>query len=252
MSADRFPAGHAIGNILSGYDNPRTGQPVWRNSYYENTFEHRMWRPFAGGKRRGAKRRIGALLKSVRATELRTRRERQASHRGTRNGFLGPVAIAVLESLYNDFLDYATGRLDPAIATIAAKVGHSYSAVHRALVVLRNKGFIQWIRRSRPLDCKGEARPQVEQITSAYVLLIPPEFDRLIAHKLGEGPIPADEHWRRDERKREWEAMLAGMSASAFHRDHWQGDRLAGEALARIARMLDERESSSAGETRGV
>lgn len=40
--------------------------------------------------------------------------------------------------------------------------------------------------------------------------------------------------------------MLAGLSAVDLIKDTWNGDQLAGETLARIARLLDERESSRA------
>ena len=244
-----------FGEIVAGIQPPkhrRTGQPVWRNSYYEGQVEDRLWRPFAGGNRRGARRRIGAILKSARAMERRTRRERQQAHPGTRNGLLGQIGLDVLEVLYTQFLDFRTGRLEPAVATIAAAVGHSYAATHAALRRLRAAGFLHWIRRSRPLDRKEEAGPQVEQISNAYVLLLPAAMEKMVAHLLGKAPTPDDERWRREQHKQDFADMLATLSASDFHRDMWNGDQLAGESLARIARMLDERESSRAGETGGI
>ena len=69
-----------IGKLVANLKAPkmrRSGEPVWRNSYYEGQIEGRIWRPFAGGKVRGAKRRIGAVLKSARELERRTRRQRK-------------------------------------------------------------------------------------------------------------------------------------------------------------------------------
>lgn len=58
--------------------------------------------------------------------------------------------------------------------------------------------------------------------------------------------MPDDARWHRDQQKQEWSDMLAGLSAVDLIKDTWTGDQLAGETLARIARLLDERESSRA------
>ena len=224
----------------------RSGQPVWRNTYNQGQLEHRLWRPIADGTKRGARRRIGAILKSAKELERRTRVERQRSHPGTRNGVLGQIGLDVLEVLYTRFVDFKTGTLEPAIATIAEAVGHSYSAVHAALRRLRTAGFLHWIRRCRPTDRKSEAGPQVEQITNAYALLLPKSIEGLVKHLLGKAPIPDDARWRKEQQEEEWRTMVAGLSAQELVRDTWTGDQLAGETLARIARLIDqERESST-------
>ncbi|WDF71333.1 hypothetical protein [Novosphingobium sp. KACC 22771] len=167
----------ALGAALSARESangtsPRSGQPVWRNSYYEGQLEDRIWRPIGIGRqrgtRKGASRLAGAVLKAARALDLRTRKERKGKTPGVRNGVLGEIGIAVLETLYG-LVDYATGRLEPAINTIAERTGYSYSAVHNALARLRDRGFLKWIRRSRKTENKGEAGPQVVQIPNAYV-----------------------------------------------------------------------------------
>lgn len=223
----------------------RSGQPVWRNSYTEGQIESRLWRPIADGTKRGAKRQIGAVLKAARELERRTRRERQRQHPGCRNGVLGQIGLDVLEALYG-FVDFATGTLEPAVATIAETVGHSYAAVHAALRRLRSAGFLHWIRRSRPTENKGVAGPQVEQITNAYALLIPKKFEALIQRLLGRSPTPDDVQWATTQRQAEWQAMLDSLSAQELVTETWCGDQLAGETLARIGRLLDERESSRA------
>lgn len=225
----------------------RSGQPVWRNSYTEGQIEKRLWRPIADGSRRGARRRIGAILKSARELERRTRRERQRTHPGTRNGVLGQVGLDVLEVLYTRFVDFKTGALEPAISTIADAVGHSYGAVHNALRRLRTAGFLHWVRRSRPTDRKGVAGPQVEQITNAYALLIPKAIEGLIKHLLGKAPVPDDARWRKEQQAAEWQGMLDGLSATDLIKETWQGDRLAGETLANIARLIDQQRESSRG-----
>lgn len=247
----------SLGEILGGLPAAkarRTGQPVWRNSYYVGTIEDRIWRPFMGGKKRGARRRIGAILKAARALELRTRRERQAQTPGTRNGVLGEVGLAILEVMYQRYLDYKTGRLDPAITTIAAAIGYSYDAVCRGLRRLRQAGFLHWIRRSEPIaEAEGCAGPQVKQASNAYALLLPAPLERAVAQLMGKAPPPDDADWRREQEAKDWEATIAAMSAAEFHAATWSGDELAGETLARIAALLDQkRESSSKVETGGI
>lgn len=245
----------SIGDVLSGRDYTKarhSGQPVWRNSYYEGTFEDRIWRPFMDGNVRGAKRRIGAIMKSVREYERKSRRTRQRLHPGVRNGVIGQIGLDVLEVLYSRFLDYRTGRLEPAIATIAEAIGHSYGAVHKALRRLREAGFLHWVRRSRPTDNAGIAGPQVEQVPNAYVLMLPEPIEKMVRHLVGRPPAPQDEAWRREQAKKEWQDMLDGLGAEERLRATWNGDALLGETLARLAKSVDERESCSDGETGAV
>lgn len=242
----------AIGDVLAGRqrnaDQRRTGQPVWRNSYSEGQIEDRVWRPIGGGKTRRARRIRGAVMKSARMLERRTKRERQGQTPGTRRGFLGETGIAVLEALW-EIVNFATGRLEPAIATLAERTGYSYSAVHQALVTLRERGFLQWVRRSRPTDNQGEAGPQVEQITNAYALLIPGPTEAFLRRELAEAPLSGDEVERRRSQRAELKEMLDALPLSEFHEATWDGDRLAGETLKRIAHLVQERESSTTRET---
>lgn len=252
----------SFGQVVAGLKPEkafRSGQPVWRNSYYEGQLEDRIWRPIgvgrARGSKRGGRRYAAAVIRTAEALERRTRAERQKDKPGARNGVLGDIGVGVLKALY-DIVDFATGRLEPAIATIAEHTGYCYSAVHEALCRLRKHGFLQWIRRSRPTENKGEAGPQVEQIPNAYVLVLPKEFEELVRRLVDDSPVPDEERWRRDQARQEWQAMLDQLSATELHRDTWSGDRLAGETLARIAALLtardaQERESSRKRETGG-
>lgn len=252
MNAPTRSLGEILGNRAAA-PSRRTGQPVWRNSYYVGTIEDRIWRPFMGGHVRGAKRRIGAILKSARELERRTRRERQRDHAGARNGMIGHIGLAVLEVMYNRYLDFRTGRLDPAVSTIAEAVGHSYAAVHAALRRLRKAGFLHWVRRSEKVEDADGAGPQVKQVSNAYALLLPKPLERMVAQLLGKAPAPDDADWARQQHDRDWQAMLDSMSSAEFHAATWNGDELAGETLARIAALLDkERESSRCVETGGI
>lgn len=237
-------------------DSPRSGEPVWRNSYYVGQIEDRIWRPINGGSVRAGKRWTGALLKAAKAFELRTRAERRKEEPGARNGALGEVGIAVLEYLYSR-VDYATGRLDPAVRTIAEEIGRAYSAVHEAIVRLRKHGFLQWMRRSEPIENPEPGGPQVKQASNAYALLVPEAMKGWLSRLIGKPrAADCDEHRRRMERE-EFDRMLAGLSATEYARDFlWTGDRLLGETLRNIAAALDgrdklHRESSGNDETGG-
>jgi len=265
-------SGGAIGSLTTGIaaglmdiavrkerehgDSPRSGEKVWRNSYTEGQLEDRLWRPVGigkdRGKKRGARRLMGAMLKAAEKLELRTLRERQAKKPGVRNGVLGDIGLRVLKKLY-EIVDFRTGRLEPSIQHIADEIGKSYAAVHNALDRLRQRGFLSWIRRSRPTDNKGQFAPQVEQITNAYALRIPVELQDHIRDVLGDAPTPDCERWRREQADKDLEALIATISASKFHHDFWSGDKLTGQSFASIAAGLDrqERESSKCGETGG-
>lgn len=236
-------------------DSPRSGEPVWRNSYYVGQIEDRIWRPISFGNARAGKRWTGALLKAARQLEHESRRKRQEVEPGARNGALGDIGLRVLEYLYN-VVDYATGRLEPAIRTIAAETGYAYSAVHRALGRLRQHGFLAWMRRSKPVEDPQPGGPQVEQASNAYGLLVPAALKSRLARLFGKAPMPACEEDRRAIEAKEMERMLAGLSATERHAVTWSGDLLLGDTLKRLALAIDRREalegeSSTSDETGG-
>jgi len=237
-------------------DSPRTGAPVWRNSYYVGQIEDRIWKPINGGTRRGGKRWTAALLGAAKRYERKTRAERREIEPGARNGALGDVGLSVLEYLYAT-VDYATGQLDPALRTIADAIGHSYSAVHRALIRLRDHGFLNWMRRSEPVEDPGPGDPPAKQASNAYALLCPPKMTAWLARLLGNGPQPECEADRRKREREDFEAMLAGLSTEERFAATWNGSALLGPTLRALAAGVDERErqgreSSRTDETGGI
>ena len=74
--------------------------------------------------------------------------ECQTRQKGKQDGALGRNGLLVLHALIFEFLDYATGRFDPAIETIAQKAGISISSVKRGLAKLKLSGVLNWIRRA--------------------------------------------------------------------------------------------------------
>lgn len=237
-------------------DSPRTGEPVWRNSYTVGQIEDRIWKPINDGSRRGGKRWTAALLKAAKQFEIRTRAARRETEPGCRNGDLGDVGIEVLEFLYST-VDYASGRLDPALRTIADAIGRAYSAVHEAMKRLRKAGFLHWIRRSKPVEDPEPGGPKVEQASNAYALLCPEALRPWLQRLLGKPSAPECDADRRRRERDEFEAMLAGLSAQDRLATTWTGDSLLGETLRRLAKAVDartmqERESSTTDETGGI
>jgi len=243
--------------LLERGDSPRSGEKVWRNSYTEGTVEDRVWKPIHDGTTRGGKRWAGALLKAARDLEYRTRRARREKEPGARNGALGEIGLEVFGFML-ETVDFATGRLEPAIATIAEAIGRSYSAVHEALCRLRTQGFLHWMPRSRPIVDPQPDGPQVEQISNAYALLVPTEMKSWLALLLRKwkARTPDCEDDRRKHEREAYEAMLGTLSTEELHRTTWNGDRLLGETLRSLAASLDkrdvlDRESGRHGETGG-
>lgn len=77
------------------------------------------------------------------------------------------VDLTVLEAVLQT-LDFATGRLFPAIDTIASRAGCHRNSVIAALRRLRDHGLISWVRRTIKTANEGEFAPQREQTSNAY------------------------------------------------------------------------------------
>jgi hypothetical protein len=98
--------------------------------------------------------------------------ERQTRQPGKQDGALGRNGILVLHALIFDFLNYATGRLDPAIESIAYKACISVTSAKRGLVNLKRAGVLNWVRRAAETrDAQG--RFCLEQDTNAYGIIPP-------------------------------------------------------------------------------
>ncbi len=204
---------------------PHSGRTVRRQSRRRGTCEAGFWTAFDP-------RTSGRLM---RAAELY---DRAGKRPGQRNGALGHVALEVLRALLRR-IDYRSGRLDPALTTIMADIARSKGAVVRALALLRDHGFIAWIRRFASIAADGPG-PRVRQVSNAYRLGLPEAARRLLG-KRGDAPPPDDAAARTDI-TREIAAMEARMPITGA------GTRLVGgmlgDALDRLALALLEREST--------
>ena len=219
-------------------DSPRSGEPVWRNSYTRGQIEDRVWKPIHDGTKRGGARWTRALLKRARELEFASRLKRREKTPGSENGVIGHVGLEVLQYMFS-IVDYATGRLEPAIATIAEAIGRSYSATHRALVRLREAGFLRWMRRSEPIKDPEPDGPRIKQISNAYALLVPEAMRNWLSRLLRPAPVPSCAQDRIDADRAEIQRIAAGMTAG-----QWQaafGASYNGDVLASLARALDAR-----------
>lgn len=127
--------------------------PIWRNS----TTDQVKYQPM---KRKDAAK----LWHEARRFERSTRQP------GKQDGALGRNGLAVLYALLFDFLNYASGRLDPAIATIAKAANISERSARRGLDALKRFGVVNWVRRC--MTELGEAgRVVFKQLSNAYAVL---------------------------------------------------------------------------------
>jgi hypothetical protein len=140
---------------LSGLDGSfktYAPSPVWRDSTTKRVKFHRM-----------PKKQAVKLYHRARDFERRTRTP------GKQDGAIGRNGLAVLHALIFDFLDYATGQLDPAYETIAKKACISMRSAARGLHNLKLAGVINWLRRCTESFRNG--RYTLEQETNAYAIL---------------------------------------------------------------------------------
>jgi hypothetical protein len=94
---------------------------------------------------------------------------------GRHGGLIGSHVLLVLHTLIFDFLNHATGRLDPSYNAIQRKTRLCRQTVARALARLKDLGIIHWIRRCRE-DMDECGRFVLRQETNAYAILPPTQW----------------------------------------------------------------------------
>src|SRR3954463_3730540 len=160
-----LPLANCVAALLNGLDVPavavagsqhtRAPWPVWKDS----TTKKVKFAPLA-------KREAVRLYHKARQFERQTRQP------GKQDGALGRNGLAVLHAMLFDFLNYLSGRLDPAIDSIARKACISARSVKRGLVKLKLAGVLNWLQRlGETRDEKG--RFCLKQDTNPYCVLPP-------------------------------------------------------------------------------
>lgn len=107
--------------------------------------------PYTIGRPAVARRELGQVTAYLNEADARLRR----------------IDVTVLEAMLKN-LDFATGKLFPAIETIAAWAGCHRNSVIKALDRLRAHGFISWVRRTVRTGNDNQFAPQREQTSNAY------------------------------------------------------------------------------------
>src|SRR3954469_17292196 len=95
--------------------------------------------------------------------------DRQTKQKDCHGGAVGHTALKVLNTLIFDFLNFATGRLDPSQAAIARKANLCPRAVSDALKRLYGLGILTWVRRCA--EGWEDGRYVRRQQTNAYAIL---------------------------------------------------------------------------------
>ncbi len=221
----------ALGGAKGKRPGRQTGQRVHRYSRTEAGGEGRFWQPFNP---RNVARFMQAAEKYDRLKRLAHRRERN----NRENGAIGHVGLEVLRELLR-LIDYRTGRLDPAIATLALRIGRSIAAVADALKRLKAHGFLDWLRRYVPTGNAGLRGPQVKQTSNAYRLMLPPQMERDMT-----APLPEDDSDRRRAMAEEGKAMIAKLPLDEQPAEMIDDPELAA-ILARFGRTLMSQERDS-------
>lgn len=229
-----------LGEIASArpQEGRRTHQPIRRNSRPAGRCEGVFWRPTN-------RRDVEQIKLAAKRYELATRQP------GARNGALGFVALEVLEYLGN-LVDFRTGRLDPSLDFLMAKLRRSRDAIVRALAALRDHGFLDWLRRFEPTGNEGRG-PQVRQISNAYRLSLPRRAAAMLGRFFQIPPAPDDHAHAQEIHAAQIEEYRAGLSELERTMMDLDPDNPVSAALLRFAKaraLRSERESARQAESR--
>jgi hypothetical protein len=222
------------GSIPQGAANAgRVRYPVRRGSRLVGTCEDAFWR-------RTDRQEVRRVVLAAKRYELAGREP------GRRNGPLGHVALEVLELLAN-LVSRRSGRLEPSYAYLMRVLRRSKDAVHRALLSLREHGFLDWLRRHERVEVLEDAPgPRVRQVSNAYRLSLPRRAARLLGHWLSAPPLPDDVAQARGERAAYLAEHKAALPLSELPLASVEDDRLA-RVLGELGRAVEARARTARG-----
>ncbi|MCP3729234.1 hypothetical protein M9978_02235 [Sphingomonas sp. MG17] len=142
-----------------GYASRRTFQNVRRGSPHAGGAEIELWKRH----NRFSRAENNAWLSAAEDHERATKKP------GKRNGALGDIGMKVLRLLLR-LRGKLDGRLDPSYAWIAQQARIARSSVGKALARLKAAGFLDWMRRSEPVEDPEPGGQYVKQTTNAFIL----------------------------------------------------------------------------------
>ena len=216
-----------IGEITGQGQGRRSGSPVRRHSRAAGYCEGTFWR-------RTNRQEVSQIMLAARRYEL------AGKQHGKRNGPLGGVGLEVLQYLAN-LIDFRTGRLEPSITFLMERLKRSKDAITRALYALRTHGFLDWLRRYVPTGNEGRG-PQVQQTSNAYRLSMPAKALQLLGRLMQPVPKPDDFTHAQQQRAAELNAYRQTLPLDELALFEL-GDNDLGRTLARLGRLVQERES---------
>lgn len=165
---------------LTGKAERGADRKVRRGSVDVEDRRARVFQPIGDGTTAGAMGWIDCMLKVVAEWD-----NEQRAKGGARP--LGLHGLRVLEALLGRHgkvaLDFKSGRLDPALDTIARAAGVTKTTVVRALARLKDLKVLDWIRRSERTGNDGVFGPQRRQVSNAY-FFTPHELPARVAQRL--------------------------------------------------------------------
>jgi hypothetical protein len=134
----------------------RTYQPVRRESFDVDDARAQVFRPIAGGHAY-----VDALLACY-DEWADIRKKAGKAHELSAN------CKKVLEVLLRKLTNFGTGICEPCLDTLQARTRFARATIVRALRILRNEGFLRWVRRTVRTDNPPGEGPQVRQVSNAY------------------------------------------------------------------------------------
>jgi hypothetical protein len=166
--------------------------------------------------------------------------DRKTRRKDCHGGAVGHAALQVLHALIFDFLNFASGQLDPSYAEIARAANVCERTVATALKRLRELGILNWVRRC--VESWKDGCFVLEQQSNAYAVL--PASQWRGYKEPPEPPPPAPGTWGEHPplppvlAQAAAEQRASGSSRTVLQiLDSDPGDALAG-ALARLGRAM--------------
>src|SRR5690606_7914262 len=143
----------------------------------------------------------------------------------------GGVALEILR-LFRNVVDFRTGRLDPSIDYLMAKLRRSRAAIVAALKALRDHGFLDWLRRYVPTGEQGRRGPQVQQTSNAYRLFLPIRAAASLGRYWQAAPVPDDHRHRQQQQAAQIDAYRQSLSLAELPLFDMDADDPLAQALA--------------------
>ena len=134
----------------------RTYQPVRRESFDVDDARAQVFRPIAGGHAY-----VDALLACY-DEWANLRKKPGKAHELCSN------CKKLLEVLLRKLTNFGTGICEPCLDTLQRETRFARATIVRALRILRNEGFLRWVRRTVKTDNPPGEGPQVRQVSNAY------------------------------------------------------------------------------------